>query len=88
MVFHYWHLAVLAGMVALIVWALRVARRPALAVLAALLVVVSGLLFSTLVLDEEFVEHSPADIALIGLPAVLGLGLGALALKRTGGPTR
>jgi hypothetical protein len=87
MAFQYWHLAVVAAVVALVVWGLVAARRKALAVLAAALVLISGWLYYTLIVDEgPYIEHSFQDVALIGLPAVIGLGLGVLAARRASGP--
>ena len=89
MEFRYWHLAVVVGLVVLVVWGVRVSRRTTLAALAATLTITSGLLLNTLVLDEAhlaFDVHSRVeDAALIGIPALLGVGLGVLAVKRTGG---
>lgn len=51
--------------------------------LAALLVITGGWLLYTFVLEEPYLDHSVEDAALIGVPVVLGIGLGALALKGT-----
>jgi hypothetical protein len=83
MVLQYWHFAVLAGLVALVVWGLRASRRTTLFGLAALLVITGGWLLYTLVLEEPYLDQSVEDAALIGVPVVLGIGLGALALKGT-----
>lgn len=83
MVLQYWHFAVLAGLVALVVWGLRASRRTTLFGLAAFLVITGGWLLYTLVLEEPYLDHGVEDAALIGVPVVLGIGLGALALKGT-----
>lgn len=85
MVLQYWHFAVLAAVAALVLWGLRASRRPTLFGLAALLVITSGWLLYTLVLEEPAINQEIEDVALIGLPAVLGLGLGVLAIKGTRG---
>lgn len=89
MVFQYWHLVVVVALVALVVGAFRVSRQRTLLGLAAALVAISGFLLYTLVLEEQHLEHDLNSwlevLALIGIPAVLGVGLGMLAIKRTRG---
>ena len=86
MVFQYWHLVVVVVLGALVGWSFRVSRQRALLGLAATLVALSGFLLYTLILDEPYLEHdlnSRLDaLALIGIPAILGVGLGLLAVKR------
>lgn len=86
MVFQYWHLAIPVALGALVVWGLRVARQATLLALAAALLAVSGFLLYTLVLEETNLQHDlnsqVEDAALIGVPAVLGLTFGVIALKR------
>ncbi len=88
MVFEYWHLAVVAALVALIVWGLRVARNKAFAALAAGLLVISAWLLWTLVLEEAHLDQDLTGQietgAIIGIPALLGAGLAALAFRRAG----
>jgi hypothetical protein len=83
----YWHLAVVVALTALIVWGVRVARRTTVVVSAAILMVLSGWLFYTLVVDEAYLEsdlNSRLDVVgLIGVPAALGVGLIVLAVRRT-----
>ncbi|GIG90352.1 hypothetical protein [Plantactinospora endophytica] len=81
MVIQYWHLVVIVTLVALAGWGLRVARQRTLLGLAATLLLVSGFLLYTLVIEESAVENGVDDLALIGIPAVLGVGLGLLAVK-------
>jgi integral membrane sensor domain MASE1 len=83
MVLQYWHFAVLAALCALVLWGLRASRRTTLFGLAAILVIISGWLLYTLVLEESYLEHDMEDVALIGIPAVLGISLGVLAVKGT-----
>ncbi len=85
MVFQYWHLAVVAAFAALVVVGWRARRQPTLVILAALSLAVSGFLLWTLVLEEPFESDLNAkldSVALIGVPAVLGVGLGVLAWRR------
>ncbi|GIE86178.1 hypothetical protein [Actinoplanes regularis] len=87
MVFQYWHLLVAVVLTALVVWGLLVSRRRTLIGLAAALVALGGFALYTLVLDEPFLEHDLnsrlEDLAFIGVPAVLGIGI-LLAVKRAG----
>ncbi|MBL7259287.1 hypothetical protein [Paractinoplanes lichenicola] len=61
-------------------------RHKTLAALALLLIVVSGWLAYTLILEETHLEpdaNSRLDSALlIGIPALLGVGLAIVALRR------
>jgi hypothetical protein len=86
MAFQYWHLLVPAALLALIVWGFRAARQATLLTLALTLLATSGFLLNTLVLDEPSLNHDlnsvMDDAALIGIPAVLGAALGALAVKQ------
>lgn len=86
MEFEMWHLAVLAAVVTLIGWGLRVSPRPVMAGLAATSLLISGFLLYTLVLEEENIEldlNGKIDtVALIGIPALLGVGLAVLAARR------
>ncbi|WP_328474975.1 hypothetical protein OHA21_16835 [Actinoplanes sp. NBC_00393] len=88
MEFQYWQLAVVVALVVLVVWGLRAARRTTLAVLAATLLIISGFLLYTLVLNEPYLEqdaNSRLDaVALIGIPALLGAGAATLALRHAG----
>ncbi|GAB2574465.1 hypothetical protein Aab01nite_15630 [Paractinoplanes abujensis] len=81
-----WHLVVVVALAAAAVWAVRVAGQRALAVLAVAFVLVSGWLLNTLVLDEAYLEpdlNSRLDAALlIAAPALIGVGLGVLAVRR------
>ncbi len=83
----YWHFAVVVALVALVVWGLRASWQTTLVGLAGALLIISSLLFYTLVLDEEYLEsdlNSRLDsVALIGIPALLGVGLGVFAFTRT-----
>lgn len=87
MEFQYWYLVVAVALVALVMWGFRVSRQRTLLGVAAALLAISGFLLYTLVLDEPSLEHdldSRLDAwALIGIPAVLGVSLGVLAIKRT-----
>ncbi|GLW27877.1 hypothetical protein [Actinoplanes regularis] len=87
MVFQYWHLLVAVVLTALVVWGLLVSRRRTLIGLAAALVALGGFALYTLVLDEPSLEHDLnsrlEDLAFIGVPAVLGIGI-LLAVKRAG----
>jgi len=87
MVFQYWHLAVVVVLAALVVWGLVASRRRTLFGLAAALLAFSGFALYTLVLDEPDLAHDlnsrVEDLALIGLPAVAGVGI-ALAVMRAG----
>jgi uncharacterized membrane protein YedE/YeeE len=86
MVFAYWQPAVVVGLVALVGWGLRASRQRTLLGLAIALVIISGFLLYTLVLEEQHLDQDLngqlQTLAMIGIPAVLGLGLGALAVKR------
>lgn len=86
MVFQYWHLVVVVALGALVMWGFRVSPQRTLIGLAATLVAASGLLLYTLVLDEPYLESdldSRLDaLALIGIPAILGISLGVLVVKR------
>lgn len=88
MAFEHWHLAVIVAafvvLVALVGWGLRVSRRWTLLGLAATLVALSGWLLYTLVLEETDIKPELEDAALIGIPAILAVSLGLLAVKRTG----
>ncbi len=72
--------------VAVLVLAFRASPRAASVGFGALLLVVSGFLLWTLVLEEPFIaEDVNAQwdaAAMIGIPAVLGVGLGAFGLIR------
>lgn len=85
MVPEYWHLAVIAALVALVVWGFRASRSRTMFGLAVTLLVISGWLLYTLVLEEtglEFDLNSSLDtVAIIAIPAVLGTVLGLLAIK-------
>jgi hypothetical protein len=87
MVFQYWHLVAVVVLGVLVVWGFRVARHRAMLGLAATLVAISGFLLYTLVLDEPNLDHDLNsrldELALIGIPAVVGVGLGLLAVLRT-----
>ncbi|BAL88236.1 hypothetical protein AMIS_30160 [Actinoplanes missouriensis 431] len=82
----YWQLAVVAAIVGLAVWAYRRSQRATLAVAAVVLLITSGLLFYTFVLDEPYLERDAnglLDIAAwVGIPALLGIAAGALAVRR------
>ncbi|MEU4690521.1 hypothetical protein [Actinoplanes sp. NPDC023714] len=86
MEFQYWHLAVVAVLVALIVAGIRLARQKTLIGLAAALLAVSGFLLWTLVLEEDYTNQDLDgrldDVALIGGPALLAAGLILLAVRR------
>ncbi|GLY08483.1 MULTISPECIES: hypothetical protein [Actinoplanes] len=85
MEFQYWYLAVVAAFLGLIVWGLVAARRKSMFGLAAALIAISGFLLWTLVLEETNIEYDMNSIidtvAMVGIPAVLGIGLGVFALK-------
>jgi uncharacterized membrane protein YedE/YeeE len=85
MVFQYWHLVVVAALGALVVWGFRVSRRLTLLGLAATLVAISGFLLYTLVLEEAHLEadlNSQLEtLALIGIPAIMGVSLGVLVVR-------
>jgi hypothetical protein len=85
MEFRYWQLVVVVALPGVVVWGLRTARRTALAVLAATLLIISGFQLYTLVLNEPYLEpdaNSRLDaVALIGIPALLGAGSAVLALR-------
>ncbi|WP_433789228.1 hypothetical protein [Actinoplanes sp. CA-252034] len=84
----FWQLAVIVALIAAAVWGYRTSQRATLAVTAAVLLITSGLLWYTLVLDEPYLEsdaNSRLDaVALIGIPALLGAGAAVLAFRRTG----
>ncbi len=84
MEFHYWHLVVLVVLVALVGWGFRVARQRMLLASAVFLVAVSGWLLYTLVLEEVHLdqEGTREALAFVAVPAVAGVGLGALWVKR------
>jgi len=87
MVFQYWHLVVAVVLGALVMWSFRVSRQRTLLGLAATLVIISFFLLYTLILDEPYLERdldSRLDaLGLIGIPAILGVGLGVLVVKRS-----
>jgi hypothetical protein len=87
MVFEYWHLGVLAALAGLIVWGVLVSRRRTMLALGVALIVLSGLLLHTLVLEEVHYEADGAvsvleDVAAIGIPAVAGLIMVVVAVGR------
>ncbi|MEU4624787.1 hypothetical protein AB0G04_33050 [Actinoplanes sp. NPDC023801] len=86
MEFQYWHLGVVAAFVILVIVGMRVSTRRTLVGLGAALMLAAGFLFYTLILDEEYLDmdaNARLDAAaLIGVPAVLGVGLVLLAVKR------
>ncbi|BEL05941.1 hypothetical protein Q0Z83_041320 [Actinoplanes sichuanensis] len=89
MVLQWWHLAVVVAVGALIIWGVRVSRQRTLLGVAAALVVLSGFLLYTLVLEEEPYLESDLNgqletVALIGIPAILGVVLFVVALRRAG----
>ncbi|MBM2620451.1 hypothetical protein JIG36_33570 [Actinoplanes sp. LDG1-06] len=81
-----WYVVIAVALAGVVVWGFRASQWRTLAVLAALLLVVSGWLFFTLVLDETYVESDLNsrldDVVLIGLPALAGIALGVLAFRR------
>ncbi|GAA2505801.1 hypothetical protein [Winogradskya humida] len=81
MVFQYWHLGVVAAVAAVVVWGMLAARRATLIGLAATLVVISGWLLYTLVLDEPYIDHDAETVVMIGTPAVVGVVFGLLAVR-------
>jgi hypothetical protein len=81
MVFQYWHLGVVAAVVAVVVWGMLVARRGTLIGLAVTLVIISGWLLYTLVLDEPYLDHDADTAVMIGTPAVVGVVFGLLAVR-------
>ncbi|MDI6102097.1 hypothetical protein QLQ12_26110 [Actinoplanes sp. NEAU-A12] len=88
MEFQIWQPVVLVALGALIVWGLLVSRRRTLLGLAIALVTISGFLLYTLVLEEAHLEqdlNAQLDVvALVGIPAILGVVSGVFALRRTG----
>lgn len=84
-----WQLLVMVPVLAvagvLAVWAFRTSPRRALLGGAAALVAISGFLLYTLVLDEPSLGHDLNsrldEVGLIGVPAVLGVGLGVFAVR-------
>ncbi|RSM48490.1 hypothetical protein DMB66_46255 [Actinoplanes sp. ATCC 53533] len=88
MEFQYWQPAVLVVLGALVVWGLVVSRRKTLLGLAIALVTISGFLLYTLVLEESYLEQDTnaqlETVALVGIPAVLGVVFGVFSVRRTG----
>jgi NADH:ubiquinone oxidoreductase subunit K len=86
MVLEYWHLAVVAALLALIGWGLRAARQTTLVVLAVTLLLISAFLLYTLVLEETHLEsdlNAQVDaILIIATPALAGVALATLAIVR------
>jgi hypothetical protein len=84
----YLYLVVVVVLAALVMWGLLASRRRTLLGLGAALVALSGFALYTLVLDEPYLEHDLnsrlEDLAFIGIPAVLGIGV-LLVVKRAGG---
>jgi hypothetical protein len=88
MEFQFLLVVVAVVLAALLVWGLLVSRRRTLLGLAAALVALSGFALYTLVLDEPYLENDLNgrldDLAFIGIPALLGVGI-LLAVRRSGG---
>ena len=86
MEFQYWQLVFPIALGAVVVWGLRNAREATLLGLAGTLLATSGLLLYTLILDEPYldpdVNSQVEDLALIGMPAALGVAFGVVGVKR------
>lgn len=90
MISEYWHLLIPVVLGALIVWSLRAARPATVLGVAAALLVVSGWLVQTLILDE--LPHLARDLngtidtaVWIGAPAILGVTLAVMGIRRIRG---